>query len=71
MQAGFQATHAGRLFSSQVEYYRRRIEEAERDLHDLVFYAGNPSEQKSPAQGVKKGQDNGERDDPTAKAPEL
>jgi len=43
MQAGYAASNFGKLFRSQVAHYNRRIEEAERDLRELVFYAGDPA----------------------------
>lgn len=39
MQAGYQASNWGELFASQIAHYNRRIAEAERDLHGLVYYA--------------------------------
>jgi len=41
MQAGFQASNWGKLFASQITYYNRRIEEAEQDLHKLVYYGSS------------------------------
>jgi nitroreductase len=43
MQAGYQAGHMGKLFASQIAYYRDRIREAERGLSELVFHAGRES----------------------------
>ena len=40
MKAGYQASNWGERFAGQVAHYNRRIEEAERDLRDLVFYEG-------------------------------
>jgi FMN reductase (NADPH) len=40
MQAGYQASNWGELFASQIAHYNRRIAEAERDLHELVYYEG-------------------------------
>jgi len=42
MQAGYAASNFGKLFKNQVAYYNRRIEDAERELRDLVYYAGEP-----------------------------
>jgi nitroreductase len=42
MQAGYAATNFGKLFRAQIAYYNRRIEEAERDLHGLIYYDGVP-----------------------------
>jgi len=40
MQVGYQASNWGELFASQIAHYNRRIEEAEKDLQALVYYAG-------------------------------
>jgi FMN reductase (NADPH) len=40
MKAGYQASNWGERFASQVAHYNRRIEDAESDLRDLVFYEG-------------------------------
>lgn len=40
MQAGYRAAHKGERFASKVAYYNRRIEEAEKDLAELVYYDG-------------------------------
>jgi nitroreductase len=40
MQAGYRAAHKGERFASKVAYYNRRIEEAERDLEEIVYYDG-------------------------------
>lgn len=38
MQAGYLASNWGERFTSQVAHYNRRIEDAEKDLRELVFY---------------------------------
>jgi nitroreductase len=40
MQAGYQASNWGERFASQVAHYNRRIEDAEKELRELVFYRG-------------------------------
>lgn len=42
MQAGYQAANKGERFAAKIAYYNRRIEEAERDLNEMVFYDGAP-----------------------------
>jgi nitroreductase len=52
MEAGYRAGHPGRLFANQIAYYRERIEEAERDLHALIFgAAGSRSRPSRPDAG--------------------
>ncbi len=38
MQAGYQVSNFGKRFVNQIKYYNSRIEEAESDLHKLVFH---------------------------------
>jgi nitroreductase len=40
-QAGFQAGHRGEQFSQQIAYYNRRLDQADRELRDLVFGGGD------------------------------
>lgn len=44
MQAGYLANNWGERFAGQVAHYNRRIEDAEKDLRDLVFYSGRDFE---------------------------
>ncbi|MFO7654702.1 MAG: nitroreductase family protein [Candidatus Krumholzibacteriia bacterium] len=46
MQAGYSASNPGRRFRSQILHYNRRIGQAERDLRRLVFYAGEPHDER-------------------------
>lgn len=49
MLAGYRAAHRGEAFAAKVAYYNKRIEEAERDLADLIYHDGpGPAHPKSP-----------------------
>jgi len=38
MKAGYQASNWGERFAGQIAHYNRRIEDAEKDLREMVFY---------------------------------
>lgn len=40
MKAGYQASNWGERFAGQIAHYNRRIEDAEKDLREMVFYDG-------------------------------
>jgi nitroreductase len=40
MQAGYKASHRGDRLANRIDHYKRRIDEAERDLKALVFHEG-------------------------------
>jgi nitroreductase len=44
MEAGYRAAHKGERFAAKVAYYNRRIEEAEKDLNEMVYYESSDTE---------------------------
>jgi len=38
MVAGYNASHLGSSFENQLKIYQNKLEKAEADLHEMVFY---------------------------------
>lgn len=53
MTAGFKAAAPLSSFKAQLEHYRKNIERAEKELHDLIFYEERPRAPDQPANGAK------------------